>query len=915
MKSENDIMWRKKASALLLILAVVATTVMLVLPANAAISGYTPSEETAFEAAGYKPISTPAELAAIDVEKGGRYYLKNDITVSGISENVINKWAKGHYDIVLDGNGHTVHFSDGKAYGLFDGGDKANFVVKNLNVTGKIESSNESEHIGALICHGTGGTITVENVHVNLDITFTGAFDIGIGGFIGKTEGSVIIKGSTYKGTINTGTEAPATGKTSPAVGGIVGTVVGNARFENVTSNVKMTVANKEVQGLNRYAGGIAGNIEPYADEKAEVIFNNCASFGTISTVASYDTAVIAGGIVGRVRMKGNNDAQTYVRFEGCANSADITGAEAINAGGIAGQINATRKAEFVNCINVGKISQKKVEDDYVAQGGILGGYNCVEKQMSWSLVESSGLLIENCHNFGSVSGGNAGGILGFTSEIYSPGKNVIKNCSNFAVIEGWSTAGGIVGAMNNNNYSQYTGTVVDDLTFSADAEFSIENCYNEGQVFSSKSGSKAYAGGILGYLKDGGKTFTAVGCYDIGNHSALTAAAIIGGQFGSATLTNCGSNGTRVISGQSSTEVLADGSVSPNETNCTLPGATAKANAEALVAKLHPTSGSGYNSEGHWSGGCTQPYCIYKKPASVTAHNFDQKKTTDAYKKNEADCIHGAEYYYSCSCGAPGTATYYNTSGATGTHTFDKWEADGENHIRRCVIVGCTKTESESHSGGTADCKNKAVCSICSGAYGELGAHAYSDELHSNDEEHYKQCTLCDATTENEAHSGGKATCLKKAECEKCHVPYGKTSHHTQSTIWNSDKDRHWKVCMIVGCEMKISQSAHSFTGDGVCSVCNFAIPKQEEVVPPVETDDQTDIGTETEAPPAESETESESESEAETEAETEAKETERLLPVKVGGCVSVVGSSAVVAAALGVMGFAVSFKKKKDE
>ncbi len=71
--------------------------------------------------------------------------------------------------------------------------------------------------------------------------------------------------------------------------------------------------------------------------------------------------------------------------------------------------------------------------------------------------------------------------------------------------------------------------------------------------------------------------------------------------------------------------------------------------------------------------------------------------------------------------------------------HSFGAdWKADGTNHWRECSCGA--KAEEAVHSGGTASCKDKAVCSVCGVAYGELAAHTYKDG----------KCTVCEAADPN---------------------------------------------------------------------------------------------------------------------------------------------------------------------
>lgn len=79
-------------------------------------------------------------------------------------------------------------------------------------------------------------------------------------------------------------------------------------------------------------------------------------------------------------------------------------------------------------------------------------------------------------------------------------------------------------------------------------------------------------------------------------------------------------------------------------------------------------------------------------------------------------------------------------------------------------------------HTGGTATCTKKAVCEFCGEEYGEYASHNYGDKYESDGTYHWKKCHNegCDATTEKEEHKGGEATTTKRAVCEVCGAEYG---------------------------------------------------------------------------------------------------------------------------------------------
>lgn len=79
-------------------------------------------------------------------------------------------------------------------------------------------------------------------------------------------------------------------------------------------------------------------------------------------------------------------------------------------------------------------------------------------------------------------------------------------------------------------------------------------------------------------------------------------------------------------------------------------------------------------------------------------------------------------------------------------------------------------------HTGGTATCTKKAVCEFCGEEYGEYASHNYGGKYESDGTHHWKKCQNegCDAATEKEAHKGGEATTTKRAVCEVCGAEYG---------------------------------------------------------------------------------------------------------------------------------------------
>ena len=179
----------------------------------------------------------------------------------------------------------------------------------------------------------------------------------------------------------------------------------------------------------------------------------------------------------------------------------------------------------------------------------------------------------------------------------------------------------------------------------------------------------------------------------------------------------------------------------------------------------------------------------------------------------------------------------------------------------------------STTHTGGTATCTAKAVCSVCHQPYDDYAAHSYTAETKKAEAlktagncrdkaVYYYSCSVCGNVEHNDAHTflgdknasvhvGGTSTVNASepnhknqvdgytgdTKCLGCgqitatgtSIPAGA---HTPSSTWNNDGTYHWKECTTMGCGVVIdgSKAAHSSTGTNVatcqhkavCDVCH---------------------------------------------------------------------------------------------
>ena len=168
--------------------------------------------------------------------------------------------------------------------------------------------------------------------------------------------------------------------------------------------------------------------------------------------------------------------------------------------------------------------------------------------------------------------------------------------------------------------------------------------------------------------------------------------------------------------------------------------------------------------------------------------------------------------------------------------HTWaTEWSVGGETHWHACTVEGCTAKKDEgNHEGGTANCTDKKVCTVCGNAYGEvdLSVHKSNEFVYvsNGDGTHTKKYKCCNAVAaEPENCSGGTATvCGEKSVCEVCHAEYGEELAHDWDTEWTTSETQHWHKCKRTGCEAKKDEADHTVgtaatcTAKAVCAACN---------------------------------------------------------------------------------------------
>lgn len=153
----------------------------------------------------------------------------------------------------------------------------------------------------------------------------------------------------------------------------------------------------------------------------------------------------------------------------------------------------------------------------------------------------------------------------------------------------------------------------------------------------------------------------------------------------------------------------------------------------------------------------------LYAHWTPIHVHAYTQQIQKPEALKTPADCTNNAVYYLSCVCGEVSTndADTFTAANTALDHDWGEWtqKSDQKTHTRICKR-DARHTEIENCHGGTADCTHKAVCTVCSGAYGKMAAHSFTAEKAeaqylksaatcTEKAIYYKSCTVCGLSSE----------------------------------------------------------------------------------------------------------------------------------------------------------------------
>lgn len=149
--------------------------------------------------------------------------------------------------------------------------------------------------------------------------------------------------------------------------------------------------------------------------------------------------------------------------------------------------------------------------------------------------------------------------------------------------------------------------------------------------------------------------------------------------------------------------------------------------------------------------------------------------------------------------------------------------------HVRQCVNDGCAITNAtvQAHDQNGAG----GACSKC--GYKDAGVHEHKYEWKHDKSEHWQECSICGARTEESAHNAPSeyaGDCGVAVKCSVCgyEVLPALTGHSYSATSWEIDADHHYQTCTQPGCKAR-NEYPHNVFDDhdcmtpNKCSVCGY--------------------------------------------------------------------------------------------
>ncbi len=246
----------------------------------------------------------------------------------------------------------------------------------------------------------------------------------------------------------------------------------------------------------------------------------------------------------------------------------------------------------------------------------------------------------------------------------------------------------------------------------------------------------------------------------------------------------------------------------------------------ETILEAIPATCTESGWTEGKYCSGCGEVFVAQEEIPALGHSKIDGDYVSDgiSHWSKCQNCDEGIVEETSNCTGGTATCTEKaicevcnNPYGDVKSHVYTAYDGDGVMHWLACVSCGAEKDRSrEAHSGGSATCSTKKMCTVCTLPYGETSAHTFDGDYFFDNNGHWKECSTCGAKGEVISHYGGNATCSKQANCEVCNKAYGAVGAHDYSSgEYDFLDDVHWRVCKV--CHVGDTENAVAHSGGRV--------------------------------------------------------------------------------------------------
>lgn len=748
-----------------------------------------------------KDVSTAEELtAAIADVKFDTVKLTGDISIS-------NSLTVNRPDVTLDLNGYTLTCGDTECDDIFSVNEHGNLTVKDSGTGGKIDGQNNN--CGFSI---NGGILTLKSGTIINCMTDGdgGAVDISDGGKFEMSGGAITnCKASDDSGAVDIGDGCTFI-MNSGTISGCRADDDAGAIFIKGNASFLMNGGTIENCSAGNYGGAVkirntsrftmnGGTISSCTAQQGGGVYVDGSSTFTMNdgSIASC-TAVNGGNSVFVVKPSasftmtgGTVDGSIALPYKVGNNTVYMDG---LGTAAYPYQISTADQLKLfrdkVN--NVTKEADTQICAELTEDIDLNGE--------AWTPIgnytEGNQIYYEGTFDGGghTVSGLNVTGKFRYVSLFGAVKGGTIKNLT-------------VAGNVSHNYYSTGLDCHVGGIVGGALDAATIENCSNNCSVTGSSSD---YVGGIAGSNINNARI---IDCYNVGTITGTIkgTGGVTGLNMG--TISNCYNVGT--VKGN-----YAVGEIVGNNSG--------------TVENCYYLAGTNLNAVGrnNSNGNIT-------KTESKTAANF-ANDTVLALLKADRDNSPWDSCQYVAA--AKITLPVFKGQGDAHDHQSNDWKSNETEHWQVCTC-GAVFHKAE-HSGGTATCTQRATCTVCGAEYGDALGHDFTTSWTHDDNEHWKQCSRCDAKDDVSPHTWDSGTvttaptCTKAGEetysCTECGAtktePIDATGHSWKSD-WTSDATHHWHECANESCDVtdnaeKNGYAEHSggkatCTQNAVCEIC----------------------------------------------------------------------------------------------